>query len=130
MGNVTQRQLLTTMGSQFKDWADVSIEKDKLLVRTVIMKEFAESSNVRGWTTQKFSKAIKAWCHFNSFTYNPSALHNGAGRIVRKFNDKAEDMIFIMTKPIDPVKLAEMTTEAAPEDDDFKQLPLGSGKMF
>lgn len=59
-------------------------------------------------TTNKFTKALKAFCVYNNYVFNPKALQNSQGRIVRKDKDNvAKDMIYIQTKPIDPVELAD-----------------------
>jgi hypothetical protein len=119
MGNVTQRQLLTTMGQQFKEWADVYLEPDEFVVRYSALKQFEESSKLRGWTTNKFTKACRAWCQFYGYEYNPKAFQNGQGRIVRKVDGTAHDMIYVQTKPIDPEQLSDENlpdTDGNPDD--------------
>lgn len=112
MDNVTKRNLQTEMGLSFHAWADVffseeSSNRDKLIIKKDAMEIYIKDNNVK-WTTQKFTTALKAWCKYNGFTYNPKDLQNGQGRIVRKPHDKTEEMIYIQTK-------LEISSEALPE---------------
>lgn len=121
MGNVNQRQLLTQMGQQFKEWADVYLTTDEFVVRSVAMKEFETKSQLKGWTTNKFTRATRAWCQLNGYELNPKVFQNSQGRIVRKNDGKAEDMIYIQTKPIDPDQLSD---ENIPDDSPGEKLPF------
>lgn len=117
MGNVTKRNLQSEMGLTFQAWADVyfsseSDNRDKQIVKSRAMKTFLEDNKVQ-WTTQKFTKALKAWCRFNHFTYNPKELTNDKNRIVARIEEeyydrnkrefvktghqKTEEMIYIQT---------------------------------
>lgn len=113
MNNVTQRQLLGEMGDAFKAWADVyfSTEADRLdtfVLREEAQEDCIRKNNLKGWSAQKFSKAMKAWAKFHSYTLNPKQLRNKDGRIIRKhtFKDShgheqqtTKEMIYVQTKP-------------------------------
>lgn len=53
--------------------------------------------NIKSLMPQGFIKKLKAWCHFNGYTLNPKPLHNTQGRVIRKLNDKATEMIYVQT---------------------------------
>jgi hypothetical protein len=107
MNNVTQRQLLGEMGDAFKAWADVYFSTESERLDSMILREEAQDdcirkNNLKGWSAQKFSKALKAWCKFHGFNLNPKMLRNKDGRIIRKRKvDGAEttkEMIYVQTK--------------------------------
>lgn len=108
MGNVTLRNLLAKMTQPFKDWADAYFAYDQETkegdnVNTILEKKQAlddfVSSTKKGWTTHKFTTALKAWCRYYGHIYNPKAFQNAQGRISRK-NEKGQtaDMIYIQTQ--------------------------------
>lgn len=88
MDNVTTRNLLSEMGMSFNAWADVYFSEHGGRLNTFVVKEDAfkdfVSGNKLGWSSQKFTKAIKAWCKLNHLIYDPKDLHNAQGRIIRK----------------------------------------------
>ena len=112
MKNVTMRKMISEMGAVFKDWAEVYFDPtgehvDALIVRETALEDFQKTTKQLKWTTNKFSKALKAFCTYNGYILNPVALQNSQGRIVKKIENEAKDMIYIQTKPVDPVELAE-----------------------
>lgn len=111
MNNVSQRQLLGEMGDAFKAWADVyfSLESEKLdtlIQRGEAQDDCIKKNNLKGWSSQKFSKSIKAWCKFHGYKLNPKEMRNKDGRIIRKhkvkeFGTEKEttiEMLYIQTK--------------------------------
>lgn len=111
MNNVSQRQLLGEMGDAFKAWADVyfSLESEKLdtlIQRGEAQDDCIKKNNLKGWSSQKFSKSIKAWCKFHGYKLNPKEMRNRDGRIIRKvkvkeFGGEKEttiEMLYIQTK--------------------------------
>jgi hypothetical protein len=101
MNKVTQRQLLGEMGDVFKAWADVyfSVESGRLNSNTVkddAQDDCLKKNNLK-WTSQKFGKALKAWCKFYGFKLNPKELCNDKGRIIAKVGDTTKEMIHIQT---------------------------------
>ena len=112
MKNVTMRKMISEMGPVFKDWAEVYFDPtgervNTLLVRSDALDDFQKTTKQLKWTTNKFSKALKAFCMYNGYILNPTALQNGQGRIMKKIGSEAKDMIYIQTKPVDPLVLAE-----------------------
>lgn len=116
MDNVTKRNLRTEMTEPFKNWADVYFDAkqgmcDKLIERDIAYKDFEEKSGQHKWTTNKFTKALKAWSKYTDYVLelNPPEFRNSSGRIIRKVGSAAAEMIYIKTKEIS----AELIAEAA-----------------
>lgn len=114
MDNVTKRNLRTEMGEAFRNWADVYFDLkegncDKLIERDIAFKDFSDKSGQHKWTTNKFTKALKAWCRYTDYVekFNPEQFRNSAGRIIRKIGGSATEMIYIQTREISPELLIE-----------------------
>ena len=119
MDNVTKRNLRTEMTEPFKNWADVYFDAsqgncDRTVEREAAFHNFEQSANQRKWTTNKFTKALKAWCRYTDYVIalNPEQLRNSSGRIIRK-NDsgQATEMIYVQTR--------ELSDEPVSADDIF-----------
>lgn len=111
MDRIKDRISIQIMGNQFRQWAEVYFHKKSENVNTYISKNdtfnaFLRESNVKGWTTNKFSKAIREFCSQCDWVteLNPVELVNdNKGRIIRKnFMGKSEEFYYIRTenKPI------------------------------
>ena len=115
MKNIQQRIYNAQMGSQFNDWALIYFSQDGGNINTMrskedAMKDFINSSNVKNWSTQKFTKSLKAFCRKYGYTLNPKDYQNGQGRIIRKLYDKATEMIYVQTtEEIDQSELSSQT---------------------
>ncbi|MDP2059786.1 MAG: hypothetical protein Q8J97_08600, partial [Flavobacteriaceae bacterium] len=128
MGNVTLRNMLAEMTQPFKDWADAYFDPegsniDRLIIKKTAMDDFILKTNNKGWTTNKFTKAMKSWCRYYGFTFNPKAYQNSQKRISKKVDGVTEDMIYVQTKTeiLNPLDLSD--------DSDFTQVP-DSDKPF
>ena len=102
MDNVTKRNLKTVMGDIFENWASVYFSKengttDKHITKHDALKDFIESTQQHKWTTHKFTKALKAFCRYNNYILNPESLLNSDGRIIRKIDGKATEMVYVQT---------------------------------
>lgn len=128
MGNVTLRNMLAEMTQPFKDWADAYFDPegsniDKLIIKKTAMDDFILKTNNKGWTTNKFTKAMKSWCRYYGFAFNPKAYQNSQKRISKKVDGVTEDMIYVQTKTeiLNPLDLSD--------DSDFTKVP-DSDKPF
>lgn len=145
MDNVTKRNLLSEMGPDFEEWASgyFSTEGDKVdkpIVREEALKDF----NFRyrgGWKTRKFTVAIRAFCKYHGYTFNPKELINttsGTPRIMMRVDVKKQDkdgvwystgekstkdMIYIQTRYDKKPTLEIDPADSLPED----QRPLDTG---
>lgn len=127
MDNVTKRNLRTEMTEAFKNWADVYFDAkegmcDRLIERDIAFKDFAEKSGQHKWTTNKFTKAIRAWSRYTDYVemFNPPEFRNSSGRIIRKINDRAAEMIYIQTRELSAEQIAEAAKAGAEVKEDDK----------
>ena len=121
--DVTLRKLLADMGSNFKEWADVYFDPEGnhvnvCIVREEALEDFVKSTKTTRWTTNKFTKSLKAYCAYNGYTLNPKDLQNSQGRITRKIEGTPKDMIYVKTKAIDPIELTENNMKEKLKEDD------------
>jgi hypothetical protein len=89
MANAKKRQLISEMGETFKDWADTYFSEeagriDKAIERDEAFGDFRTVTNTKNWTTQAFSRSLKAWCKFYGFELNPSKIK---GKLVPYFSN-------------------------------------------
>lgn len=105
MERIKDRISIQIMGNQFRQWAEVYFSKDGEKVNRLIDKQEAFSqfmfdSNVRSWTTNKFSKAIKEFAQQCDWIeeLNPKELCNdNKGRIIRQKLGKSVEMYYFKT---------------------------------
>ncbi len=112
MDNVTKRSLQAEMGDAFQGWAeaffatkhnnpDTYKEENKYLdnyfSKESAMEEFMKATKQTKWTSNKFKKALKAFCQWNGYILNPKELQNAPGRIVKKIDQKSQEAIYIKT---------------------------------
>lgn len=107
MRKVHERMNIAAMGNQFRDWAEVyfspnSENVDKELIRSRVMDDFFRDTNLKGWSTKQFSKAVQAFAKNAPWIYelNPPALQNTGKRIVRNIEGKTHEILYVRT--IDP----------------------------
>lgn len=113
MDNVTKRSLRAEMGDAFEGWADAffaardtnhsTLEEegfkylDNYFSKEMAFEDFMKATKLGKWTTNKFKKALKAYCQLNQFIFNPKDLQNAPGRIVQKIDGKSQEAIYIRT---------------------------------
>ena len=105
MANVIIRNLRGIMGEPFLDWAQVFFSEqsgncNKFLPRHEVFKDFEITSGMSKWTSQRFLKALKAYCDYDRavMALNPEELQGTGGRIIKQYNGKATEMFYIQTK--------------------------------
>ncbi len=121
MDNVNMRNMMTEMGADFLEWATEFFYEDGFKVDCLVTREEAfktfDYRYKKGWKTQKFSNALRAFCKFKGYIYNPSDLitsTSGTPRILHKVDEyefqkdgtwkhtgrkTAKDMLYIQTHP-------------------------------
>lgn len=85
MENVEKRNLLSEMGPAFHEWADTYFT-DRLndfVVKKYAFEDYTKTTASK-WTSQKFTKALKAWARFYGYELDPEEFKNSSGRIIRK----------------------------------------------
>lgn len=139
MNNVKMRNLLSEMGVNFKEWADVFFQKtnatnhplylDKNFVKENAFDDLKQKTGLK-FSSTKFKKCLHAYCELNEWILNPSEAkgYQKDGRIMQKIGDDTMEMIHIQTsKP----KLSEALTISktqeegqAPKDNIDDDLPF------
>ncbi|MGA0558312.1 hypothetical protein ACO2Q8_16755 [Larkinella sp. VNQ87] len=110
LSNLSKRNLIAVMGDHFRNWADAyfSLEGgrlDQLIIKEDAQEDLFRSSKIK-MSSQQFKRALKAWCSFNGYQYNPTELQNKQGLIIRKNSENvSKEFIYIRTpdKEIDEV---------------------------
>lgn len=108
--NVEKRNMLSEMGPAFHEWADTYFAEESgrlnsFQIKTAAFDDFMKSSNAK-WSSQKFTKALKAFCKYYGYVLDPSDYCNSQGRIIKKITDeksitKTVEMIYIDTTGTD-----------------------------
>ncbi|GHU80602.1 hypothetical protein FACS1894145_7140 [Bacteroidia bacterium] len=107
MGNVTIRNLRGVMGDDFLDWAKIyfsreSGNRDRLIPRSVIYDNFMQTTGIRMWKANRFSKCMKAFCQYEIeiMALNPEILRNDGDRIIRRISGEKSpvEFYYIQTK--------------------------------
>ena len=84
--NLNKRNLMSTMGDNFRAWADVyfapeSNRLDDYVQKKPAMDDFISESKLK-ITPQGFTAKMKAWCRYNRYEYNPAEILAGKDRII------------------------------------------------
>lgn len=116
MGNIEKRVILSTIGENFKEWADNYFNETKincLVSRTESFNDFLNVTKAKNYTMRTFNNNVKNWCKFYGFTYNPKDIKgysekHGCIKVKVKVNDKilnnniVESYNYICTKNANP----------------------------
>ena len=114
MDMVTLRNLRTEMGEGFKDWADVYFSPDndhvdKLVNKDKAFDNFKTKTGSHRWTKNRFTRSLRAWCRYTHFVWalDPDQFKNAQGRIQRREDGELVEMIYVQTKDLNPVEIAD-----------------------
>lgn len=137
MDNVTKRSLRAEMGEPFEGWADAffatkdtnpsTLEEgeykylDQYFSKAFAFEEFLKATKQNKWTSNKFKKALKAYCQLNNYIFNPKELHNKDGRMIQRVDDKTQEVIYIRTIEIPEVFKTNDVQVYNSEEDVFKK---------
>ncbi|WP_282080890.1 primase-helicase family protein [Aquimarina algiphila] len=118
LGNVAKRNSLQTMGDGFKEWADFYFEnrKDQQVVKNIAYSDFENRSKLKGWTSQRFKKAIKEWCKFYHYKFNPEEVLNSQGHNKHNHNGAATEFVYIQSNPFNNINTNDQNDQL---DSDF-----------
>lgn len=140
MDNVSKRNLLSEMGPDFEEWASAYFDLEGDNVDRPIIKEEAKSDfdyrYRNSWKTQRFTRALRAFCKYHNYVLNPKELlppsTTGTQRIMKRVNirkmdskgnwydthEKAtKEMIYIQTDFSAPPSLEVDPASDLPEND-------------
>lgn len=127
MNNVEKRTQISIMGSAFHEWADVYFSDDnnalnEFVIKVEAFEDFKKATRAN-WTTQKFTKSLRAWCKYYGFELDPKDFHNSQHRITKtvEYNGdkKSMEMIYIKTtdQALPPPEATAPGEEAMGSDD-------------
>jgi hypothetical protein len=113
MDNVNKRSLRAEMGEAFESWADAFFANkeineatydesgfknlDNYFVKDAAFESFLQATKQHKWSSNKFKKAIKAYCQLQGYIFNPKELHNNGARIVQNIGGKTQEVFYIRT---------------------------------
>ena len=101
MKNIVKRKLISDMVVGFEEWATAYFSHDNLnrfIEKDEAMKDFMAGYNLKSLTSQRFTKALRAYALLNEsrLQLNPPELCNAGDRIIRKNADnQAKIMIYM-----------------------------------
>lgn len=133
MENVEKRNLLSEMGTAFHEWADTyfSDRMNADVVKKYAMEDFIRSTNTK-WTSQKFTKALRAWARYYGYELDPEEFKNSSGRIIRKIQEDGHptsvEMIYIRTTQAAAAPASEEKIPTTPGNE--KLVPGGQTDAF
>ncbi|GAB2994095.1 hypothetical protein GCM10027284_09140 [Cyclobacterium sediminis] len=87
MENVEKRNLLSEMGPAFHEWGDTYLADrlNEFVTKKYAFEDYIKTSGSK-WTSQKFTKALRAWVRYYGYELDPEEFHNASGRIIRKID--------------------------------------------
>lgn len=104
MNNIQKRNLLSSMGGRFFEWAEIYFAPESGRLNVFISKqdakqEYMEGEKIRDLSTQKFSDYLRKYADYHGYELNPEEYQNNQGRILREHNGKRQELIFFKTRP-------------------------------
>lgn len=133
MDNVTKRNLKAEMGDMFEGWAEAFFSTvfspeegngfkylNQFVSKEMAFEEYCKATSQKKWSQAKFKKALKAFCQYNNYVFNPKEYHNSAGRIIKSIDGKSQEVFYIDTTPAD--KLTKVITDFEVISDDEKTI--------
>ncbi len=102
MDNVTRRNLMSLMTEPFKNWADLYFNEqgerlNKEENKKDAYEDFVATARMKNWTMNRFTKALRFWCLYQGYTFNPPEIANSNGRIINKVNNITQEFVYIRT---------------------------------
>lgn len=127
MENIIYRKYKRDMGDNFSEWAYYYFSEeggnlDTFINREVAFNNYKTYSGMSKITMQRFTKALKGFAFTCDYVeeLNPVEYCNSSGRIIRKEEGKSVEMIFLKSKPKEPViavPVPQLQDLFEPEDD-------------
>jgi len=133
MDNVTKRNLKAEMGDMFEGWAEAFFSTlftpdegggfkylNQFVSKEMAFEEYCKATSQKKWSQAKFKKALKAFCQYNNYVFNPKEYHNSGGRIIKSIDGKSQEVFYVDTTPAD--KLSKVITDFEVISDDEKTI--------
>ena len=120
MKNIVKRKLISDMVVGFEEWAAAYFSHDNLnrfIEKDEAMRDFMSSYNLKSLTSQRFTKALRAYALLNEtrLQLNPPELCNAGDRIIRKNADNQAKIMIYMRD----LKNYKPETEFVPDEEPF-----------
>jgi hypothetical protein len=134
MNNIQKRNLLSSMGGRFFEWAEVYFGAGSGRLNTIVAKleakdEYTNSEKIRDLSTQKFTDYCKKYATYHGYEFNPAEFLNSQDRILREINGKRQEGIYFRTKATEAVAepASVMSPIRMPEQPGFNFSPPAPG---
>ncbi|GHB63931.1 hypothetical protein [Persicitalea jodogahamensis] len=103
MNNIQKRNLLSSMGGRFFEWAELYFDPESGRLNVFVSKadakqEYMDSEKIRDLSTQKFSDYLRKYADYHGYELNPEEYQNGQGRIIREHDGKRQELIYFKTR--------------------------------
>jgi hypothetical protein len=85
--------------------------------KEMAFEEFCKSTGQKKWSQAKFKKALKAFCQYYNYVFNPKEFHNSGGRIIKTIDGKSQEVFYINTEPADKMEKIITDFEAITDDE-------------
>lgn len=100
------------MGEDFEHWANSFFETkqengsktsesfkylDNYFCREAAFDDFVTTTRINKWSSNKFKKALKAYCLLKGHIFNPIDLCEANNRILQKINGRTREVLYIRT---------------------------------
>jgi hypothetical protein len=102
MDMVTKRNLRADIGEEFLQWATIYFSDDthvnNLIPKDAAFEDFQKKTNSFKWTMNRFTAKLKSWARYSYpdvIELDPRDHQNEQGRIIRKHNGVATEMIYV-----------------------------------
>ena len=82
----------------FDIWADSYFNSDRMRVmipKFQAIESFQKYIDNYHFTAQRFSNELERYCREKQLCLNPEELKNSGGRVIRKYKNRATEMIYI-----------------------------------
>jgi len=137
MDNVKKRNLISEMGRDFLDWAEVFFEKrdfeddylnlDRAISKKDAYDDFIEATRSKMKTTS-FKKSLKSYANYNNYVFNPKNQGlDGNGRIIKKTGNGSEEFFYLDTKINSNPYLSDEEIEDRDNNDGFPPEEINPG---
>lgn len=102
MSNIQKRNLLSSMGNRFFDWAEVYFAPENGRLDKVVSKkeakiEYTTAEQIKELSTQKFTEYCKKYAAYHGYIFQPEEMLNSQGRLLRDIGGVKQECIYFKT---------------------------------
>lgn len=109
MNNIQKRNLLSGMGGRFFEWAEGYLAEDSGRLNVFLSKgdlrdKYMADEKLKDLTMQKFTGYLKKYAEYHGYILNPEEFRNSAGRIMRDFEGRKQELVLFRTRNLEESK--------------------------